>query len=154
MRRFLITASTGLVLVGLACVLLPSLNWDGDVPRKVKLTVRDATTAAPVAGAGVRSGSRDVGTTDAVGRCEWTQMFGAGGTSGIFGRSGHWNVDGEVTIAGPGERRRTVQLRELVSPPRRPLRDSGPIELTVALPNVPSTTQARSATASSPSSSP
>jgi hypothetical protein len=154
MRRFLISAWIGLVLVGLAYLLLPRLNWDGDAPRKVKLTVVDASTAVPIAGASVRSGSRDVGTTDALGRCEWTEMFGAGGTSGIFGRSGHWVVDGEVSIVGPGERQCTVRLRELVTPLQRPLSDSGPIELTVAVPTVPPTTQARSPTVPSSSSSP
>ena len=66
-------------------------------------------------------------------RHEWTGMFPAGGTSGLFGRSGNCLVYGELAIAAPDGRSRSVRLDELVKDSRRSLRDDDPIELSVPL---------------------
>jgi hypothetical protein len=112
---------------------MPGLNWDGAVPRKIRLTVVDASTTAPVAAAKVSFGGRDVGVTDVAGECEWTGMFPAGGSAGLFGRSGRWLVYGELTIRTTGGWSRTVYLEDLVAEKRRSLRDDDPIVVTVPL---------------------
>jgi hypothetical protein len=134
MRRFAIIAVVAVaVLLVAGWLLLPTLNWDGAVPRKLQLTVLDEATSGPISGATVKFGERDVGTTDAAGKCEWTGMFPAGGTSGLFGRSGEWLVYGELAVAAPDGRARSVRLDELVKDSRRSLRNDDPIELSIPL---------------------
>jgi hypothetical protein len=132
MRRIVLLL-TFVVVTALAVGSLRTVHWDGKVPRNVQLTVTDASTSVPIAAASVNFNGRDVGLTDAAGSCEWTAMFSAGGTSGLFGRSGHWLVNGELTIVCADGRSRTVPLIEHVKVSRRSLRDNDPIRISIPI---------------------
>lgn len=132
-RRFWILALIGAVaFLAVGWLFLPRLSWDGDVPRKVHLTVIDPATASPIAGASVNFNGRDVGVTDAAGVCEWMASFPAGGSSGLFGRSGEWLIHGALRIETEKGISRTIQLEEYVRERDRPLSQDG-VKLKVPL---------------------
>jgi|GEM_PF-3273877 len=88
------------------CVFAPRISWDGSVAGRIEVRVVDEQTLAPIAGATVelRHPRRDEASptfdpefcdkllaeaaTDSSGTARIIAGFGAGGTTGIFGRSG------------------------------------------------------------------
>ena len=131
MRRWAYRILLVLPLLALAAwLLLPNANWDGAVPRRVRLHVVDAKTSSPVTNATVSFNGRDVGSTDAKGDVSWTALFGAGGSTNIIKR-GHWVIDGNVTVTDSSGRSTTVPLPSLVPQARLTLWNKGPVEATV-----------------------
>jgi hypothetical protein len=139
-----------LVLVVSAWILGPRLNWDGAVARKVQVRVLDARTGAGIPGASVTiawtsdnsSRTKDPAmlgqpisthATDAGGRCEWVQYFGAGGTSSLLGRSGTFGFDSFELSSASGYEPRTEQLGKLVGGSSRPISDESPVEAEIRL---------------------
>lgn len=99
----------------------PSFSWSGAAPARIKVTVTDSLTLAPVAGATVelRHPRADeanstmspefydklihLAVTDGTGTAAWLSVFGAGGSGGFFGRTGIVRFTGvwlQVTAGG------------------------------------------------------
>jgi hypothetical protein len=131
MRRWVYRILLAIPLLALATwLVLPNANWDGAVPRQVRLHVVDAKTSSPVTNASVSFNGRAVGSTDANGDVSWTAIFGAGGSRNIIKR-GHWIIDGDVTVTDATGHSTTVALPSLVPQTRLTLWNKGPVEATV-----------------------
>lgn len=122
MKRIALILGTILAAICLLWyVFAPSFSWSGAAPAKIKVTVTDSVTLAPVAGAAVelRHSRADEShstmspeyydklihsaVTDGIGTAAWLSVFGAGGSGGIFGRTGivrYTDVWLQVTAGG------------------------------------------------------
>jgi hypothetical protein len=109
----LVALSLGLLLL----VFLPGMYWDGAANVTFPMTVQDTVSAKPVSGARIRllyrlgsssnwlgaNRNRPVPVTDAAGHAKVTWLFGAGGRSYLFGRTGSvgfrfWDME----VSAPG----------------------------------------------------
>ncbi len=131
-------------------LLAPKGMWDGGKAGRLDVVVTDAATGQPLAGAAVTyhwpnadpGGTMDpaylgrplrAGTTDAGGACRLVVMFGAGGTFGLFGRSGAFMTDNELRVEAKGYRTFDEPLADLVGGRSHRLGASGSFGIPVKL---------------------
>lgn len=105
-RKSIIALSVVLALSASWCIFAPRLSWDGVVVGRILVTVVDERRLTPIADAAVelRYPRKDEASptfspdfydklitesaTDKSGMARITSYFGAGGSTGVFGRSG------------------------------------------------------------------
>ena len=118
---------TVLTLVGL---LSPTRIWDGAMSPRFRVQVLGIDGMGPMKGATVRllnpailvahlspkdiddvlQRSGSIGITDAEGHVTLRSLCGAGGTRGLFGRSGRFEVTQELSVEAAGQRRISAPL--------------------------------------------
>ncbi len=132
--RILVVSTAVLLLVGMALMWGIEVIWDGEVTIRVDLTVRDARTKQPLAGAQIRClegspqfwkyPSDDVNnptllktvTTDTQGRSTLTWTVRASGRSNMFRHTGIAVLISEaIEVQAPGFESQLVPLGELVA---------------------------------------
>lgn len=125
--------TAGIVLTGL---FLPSLSWDGAVTVHFRFHVVGHGDNHPIRGARIRviaesqlhqlSDANSAGvfpdvTTDATGSATITIMSGAGGSGGLFGRTGRFLISHELLVEAEGYRLLSTALANVVGGSRFPI---------------------------------
>ena len=151
MKKIIIAVLAIGVALGLAFLLSPRIIWDGSVSREIKVTVRD-TSGRVVENAEVSLiqnqeehlrgflGEADFAKhlyesqhrtkTDRYGKGILVGRFGAGGGSGMFGRTGFFLVGGDLEVTHSEYTDFTSPLMNFTEDRRISIRESR-IELTV-----------------------
>ena len=113
-----------IVIFAILAAISPTVAWSGGATARIKFTVIDDDSSRPIPQAEViflsesYQKSLDVlkpeeresllkhlegyATTDKKGSCEITRMFGAGGGTFLFRRTGNLYIEGPVTIRAEG----------------------------------------------------
>ena len=120
-RRLLAGALAAVAMLLVLLDVLLSMHWNGTAPLPIEVTVRDATTGQPVAGAAISIpgqplGSSGQGTTDARGFVRVTGQFPAGGTrSFLTERRSIVAGEGLMSATAPGYSPAVIPLQHVTT---------------------------------------
>ena len=124
------------VVLVLASLLLPTLAWDGGANVQFRFHVVEASGSRAVRDAKIRvirdsqlqylsdtnfAATFPVVTTDAAGSATVSVMCGAGGSKGLFGKTGQFIISHELLVEADGYRPLSTGLANVVGGRRWPL---------------------------------
>ena len=136
MKKLAIIGVIIAAVVVLAGLLLPSLVWDGGANVQFRFHVVESGGTRPVKDARIRvirdsqlqylsdtnfAGMFPAHTTDSAGLTAVSVMCGAGGSMGLFGKTGRFIISHELLVEADGYRPLSTGLANVVGGRRWPL---------------------------------
>jgi hypothetical protein len=129
MKKLSIVSGVIVVVLLLAWALLPVLVWDGGANVQFRFHVVESGGTRPVKDARIRvirdsqlqylsdtnfAGMFPAQTTDATGSTAVSVMCGAGGSKGVFGKTGRFIISHELLVEADGYRPLSTGLANVV----------------------------------------